>query len=218
MTDEPVERSVRTSNERPFNVPVIHRVAAISHIDFDERIIRMIAVPYGEQTVINEQGRSFVEEFDPDAFKGIETSKTRIPIYRGHDPDKAIGIAKSFDPTNRQGLIAEAYISDTPLGEDTLRLARDGVLGASVGAAVRPSDVQRRTVSVGGRTLPLLRRMRAFLDHIALLPNPAYLGATVLAVRQGQAVPAEESLLETPKLDSVLALLGEDYWKSTTRR
>lgn len=217
MTVEPVEQPVRSSNERPFNVPVMHRVAAISHIDFNERIIRMVAVPYGEQTVINEQGRTFVEEFDPDAFKGIETSKTRVPIYRGHDPDKAIGLVQSFDTKDRHGLVAEAYISDTPLGEDTLRLARDGVLGASVGAAVRPSDVQRRTVSVGGRTLPLLRRMRAFLDHIALLPNPAYLGAQVLAVRQGQS-PAEEVLLETPKLDSVLALLGEDYWKSATRR
>ena len=218
MTGEPVEEVLEAQRtQRPFDAPIIQREASISGVDFAERIVRMVVVPYEEQTVIVESGGTFIEEFDPGAFKGIETRKSRIPIYRGHDPNHPVGLVQSFDTADRSGLIAEARISKTALGDETLQLAADGVLGASVGAAVRPSDSQRRRITVNGRSLPLIRRMRAFVDHIGLLPNPAYLGAQVLAVRQGQAPPAGESLLETPNLDSVLALLGDDYWKSLTR-
>jgi hypothetical protein len=50
---------------------------------------------------------------------------------------------------------------------------------------------------------------RAFLDHVALVPNPAYKGAGVLAVRQEQGLPAEQEAVQpTPNLDKVLTLLG----------
>jgi phage head maturation protease len=68
--------------------------------------------------------------------------------------------------------------------------------------AVRPADQiwsQQRTVR---------RISKAFLDHIALVPNPAYQGAEVLAVRSSPAAPPFEVPPATPYLDEVLAYLA----------
>jgi hypothetical protein len=47
------------------------------------------------------------------------------------------------------------------------------------------------------------RIMRAFVDHIGFVEDPAYVGAEVLAVRAGQSglLVAEQPLPETPNLD-----------------
>jgi phage head maturation protease len=88
------------------------------------------------------------------------------------------------------------------LGDETLQLADDGVLGASVGMAVRPAD----QVWSAGRSRR--RIAKAFLDHIALVPNPAYQGAEVLAVRSQVQAPSFEAPPATPYLDEVLAYLA----------
>ena len=65
--------------------------------------------------------------------------------------------------------------------------------------AIRPTDqvLDRRD---GSR---VRRIRRAFLDHLALVPDPAYQGAEVLAVRS-DTLAAEEappSVLSTPRMD-----------------
>jgi hypothetical protein len=49
--------------------------------------------------------------------------------------------------------------------------------------------------------------LRAFLDHLAFVEDPAFVGAEVLAVRAGQhglTVVAQAPLPETPSLDDFL--------------
>ena len=84
-----------------------------------------------------------------------------------------------------------ARIAKTALGDETLALADEDCLGASVGFAV----------AGGGQELDRVNRRRrikkAFLDHLAFVPDPAYSGAGVLSVRSAPSA--------TPNLDEVLA-------------
>jgi len=144
-----------------------------------------------------------VETVAPGAFDGIETREEHVSANRDHNYERTFGKVVSYRSTDPFGLIANIYVSDTPLGNETLQLAADGVLKGSVGMLVRRSD---QLVKKGFR-----RIKRAFLDHVSLVPNPAYKGAGVLAVRQEQGLPAEDEgapLAPTPNLDKVMALLG----------
>src|SRR5215216_4718468 len=136
-----------------------------------------------------------VETVAPGAFDGIETRDEHVSANRDHNYERTFGKVLSYrdDPA---GLIANIYVSDTPLGNETLRLAADGVLKPSIGMLVRRSD---QLLKKGSR-----RIKRAFLDHMSLVPNPAYRGAGVLAVRQEQGSPVEDEgtpLAPTPNLD-----------------
>lgn len=183
-------------------LPVEHRAAEVANVDTEERIITFIAVPYGQETIVADRdGSPIGEVVERGAFKGIETRSPDNPITinREHDYRRTVGKAVAFDTDDERGLIVDAHISRTPLGDETLQLAKDGVLRASVGMAFRRADAPVRN---GLRTIK-----RAFLDHIALLPNPAYAGATVLAVREQDQQAGRTA---TPNLDAVLAMLGDD--------
>ena len=88
-------------------------------------------------------------------------------------------------------------ISNTPLGDETLALADDRVLGASVAMMVARSGMEIRNG---------LRRIFRIdvLDHVALLPNPAYAGAEVLDVRVAEQAPD----VAMPNLEEVLSIDG----------
>lgn len=180
--------------------PVEWRTAVVADINQRERIIEVIAVPYNEETVVEyppRSGRTIMESVLPGAFRGIDTRSVepkdkRVSVNREHDPHKTIGLARTFYPDRPEGLIAELKISSTLAGNEALELATDGVLGASVGMMVYRND---QRVSGGKRHI-----LRAFLDHIALVVNPAYGGAQVLSVRDALA-PREH--VETPHLDEV---------------
>lgn len=182
------------------NEPVETRAAQVVNVDFTERIIEMVVVPYDQEAVVPYQGQMLVETVAPGAFAGIETRGEFVTANRDHDHTRAIGKVVSYRD-NPTGLIADVYVSDTTLGNETLRLAADGVLKASAGMLIRRSD---QVVKNGVR-----RIKRAFLDHVALVPNPAYVGAGVLSVRQEQGLqPVDEGRLATPNLDKILTLLG----------
>ena len=183
--------------------PVEVRSATLTNVDFEERIIQVVAVPYDQEAVVPYAGQMVVETVAPGAFNGIETREEHVSANRDHQYERTFGKVVSYRSDDPVGLIANIYVSDTPLGTETLRLAADGVLKASVGMLVRRSD---QVVKKGTR-----RIKRAFLDHVSLVPNPAYRGAGVLAVRQEQGLPAEDEgapPAPTPNLDKVMALLG----------
>jgi len=183
--------------------PVEIRSATVTNVDFEERIIQLVAVPYDEEAVVPYNGQMVVETVAPGSFDGIETRSEHVSANRDHQYERTFGKAVSYRSDDPVGLITNIYVSDTPLGTETLRLAADGVLKGSVGMLVRRSD---QVVKNGRR-----RIKRAFLDHVSLVPNPAYRGAGVLAVRQEQGLPAEDEgapPAPTPNLDKVLALLG----------
>jgi len=183
--------------------PVEVRSATITGVDFEERIIQVIAVPYDQEAVVPYGGQMLVETVAPGAFDGIETREEHVTANRDHNYERTFGMVRSYRSNDPVGLITDLHVSNTPLGDETLRLAADGVPKASVGMLVRRSD---QVVKKGFR-----RIKRAFLDHVSLVPNPAYRGAGVLAVRQEQGLPAEDvntPLAPTPNLDKVMALLG----------
>lgn len=184
------------------NEPVEIRSATLKSVDFEDRIIQLLVVPYDEEAVVEYRGKMLVETVAPGAFDGIETREEHVSANRDHQYERTFGKVVAYRTGESAGLVADVYASDTPLGDETLRLAADGVLKPSVGMLVRRAD---QIISNGKR-----RIKRAFLDHVSLVPNPAYRGAGVLAVRQEQRLPAEEQppSAPTPNLDKVMALLG----------
>lgn len=185
----------------PRREPVELRAAQVSSVDFPERIIEFIAVPYGEEIVVPYfDGKTIREVVEPGAFKGVE-GRNHVTINRDHDPRRVVGKVVEFRTDDPRGLITRAFISRTELGDETLSLAADGILKASVGMVVPRTGMRIRN--------GLRRIKKAMLDHIALLPNPAYSSAEVLAVRGGLPEPTAEDVKPkpTPNLDEILALL-----------
>lgn len=182
--------------------------ASVDGVDFEQRIIDVIAVPYGQEAVVEYRGDVVREVVEAGAFDGIESRNDPIPANREHNRSETFGKVIAADPNDPRGLRLSIRASRTPKGDDALQLAADGILRASVGMRVRPRDQIIRN--------GLRRIRRAFLDHISLVESPAYDGAAVLAVRdqdetQGQPAPS------TPVLDGFLsdpviaAVLAERY-------
>lgn len=176
------------------------RTANVDNVDLDQRIITVIAVPYEQETEIMYRQEIWKEVFTRTAFNGLDPETRRIPVNREHNPEHLVGKVIETHPDHNDGLITDVKISHTDRGDETLELARDGVLSASAGFMVkRPADqsLDRRSMT--------RRIRRAFLDHVALVGAPAYEGAKVLAFRNSTDSPeAQLSPLVTPKLDGFL--------------
>lgn len=182
--------------------PVEFRAARVDDVDFSERVITVIAVPYEEPATIEYRGEIWQEVFDRRAFDGIDSKQSRIPVNREHNRDLYVGRAQAFYPNREEGLVTSLKIFDTERGDETLRIAADDGLSSSIGFAVRGSD------QVLDRSTMTRRIKRAFIvDHISLVAQPAYAGARVLNVRTDiPAVDGPAAPIITPALD---ALLGD---------
>lgn len=178
--------------------PIEYRDTAVTGVDFAQRIIEMIAVPYEQEAAVEYRGETWQESFERGAFDGVETRTKPIRANRGHDKERTVGKAVNLWPLREEGLVAEVRIAKTLLGDETLALASEDMLSVSVGFGVRGSD------QVLNR--PYRRIKRAFLDHLAFVESAAYEGAKVLSVR-GEEPPSAADLprLVTPNLDEVLA-------------
>jgi phage head maturation protease len=171
--------------------PVEFRSSTVTGVIFGQRIIEVIAVPYDETAVVEYRGEIWNESFDRHAFDGIEKQPNRVRVNRDHDRMRTIGKVVNFWPSRQEGLVAAVRIAQTVLGDETLALADDDCLGASVGFAASGSG------QVLDRRSRLRRIKKAFLDHLAFVPDPSYAGAGVLNVRSGAPVtPALDELRE----------------------
>jgi HK97 family phage prohead protease len=177
-------------DERP-DGPLEYRTATTLNVRYPERVIELIAVPYNEETRVVHDGRWITETVAPGAFAG---AKGDIRVNRGHDVETPVGRVVGLHPNDQRGLRADVKIVNTPAGNDVLELAAEELLGASVGMAPYPggeeytTDRSRRVIT------------RAFLAHIAMVGEPAYEGARVLAVRSAPAEPVSG----TPNLDRLI--------------
>lgn len=183
---------------------------AVSNVDFDERIISIIAVPWEQATRVEYRNEVWNELFSRGSFDGIETRQRRIPATAvlqkpnpnpGHIGGRVVGKVTTAYPSHPDGLGLDVKISNTPVGDETLQLAYDDALSPSVGFMARPGDthLDRRSMT---------RRVnRAFLDHIAFVPQQAYLGAKILGVRDSGRVVDAATLppLITPAIDEFMA-------------
>lgn len=194
--------------ERAGAMPVEERAAKIDNVNVAERILTVIAVPFEQPTQVPYRGEVWEEVFTRAAFHGFEPSKRRVPVSavlrapafdhnNGHLVGKVVGVY----PERQDGLILDMRIAATPAGDETLELSSNDVLSPSVGFAVRGADQQldRRAMK---------RRVnRAFLDHVSMVPTPAYPGARVLSMRDAGPVQSAAALepLRTPGLDEILS-------------
>jgi phage head maturation protease len=103
-----------------------------------------------------------------------------------------VGKVINFQPSRQEGLVAAVRIAQTTLGDETLTLADEDCLGASVGFAVHGSgqELDRRNKT--------RRIKKALLDHLSFVPDPAYISAGVLSVRAAalRVTPALDELIE----------------------
>ena len=142
--------------------------------DGDGRTIRGIAVPYNQPVRIDSR---LVEQFAPGAFNHQLRAAHRVRLAREHlDLGGTLigrGVLMRNDPA---GLYVEMRVSETPIGDETLALVKDGALeDLSVGFQER-----RSRMIAGGIT----ERVKANLAEVAITLAGAYGElATVSGVR-----------------------------------
>ncbi len=157
-------------------------------VNWSDRIITLVVVPYEEPALVEYAGQIWQESFSRGAFARLDPQRT-VRANREHDSGKVVGRVLRFDTRDPRGLVADIKIAKTPLGDETLSLADEDMLSASVGFGVNP-----RTGQVLDRAARTRRIIDAVVDHVSLVMSPAYSGARVLAVRSA-----------TPHLDHFLA-------------
>lgn len=192
------------------------RAAAIDDVNRKQRIITVVAVPYDEEGPALYRGELWNEVHRRGAYRGLDLSAGRVPINVEHDPKIQLGKAASIDTEHPTGLISRMKISDRgDMGERYLDLAADDAVSASVGFYLKSYADQRL------HRRNMLREInRAFLDHIALVGQPAFTGAKVLSVASDgqQKTTADLPRLVTPHLDAVLSDEMFQWAASETRQ
>jgi phage head maturation protease len=199
VTDE----STSPASEEAPAEPILYRSSSVVGVNYAQRIIELVAAPYDEEAVVMWRGEPWRELFLRGAWDGIEKRPNRIKANREHDKTRTVGKVTSFWPSRTEGLVAATRIAKTPLGDETLALADDDCLGASVGYAAPPRYVE---LDKSGR--PGLRRVkRAFMDHLSFVSDPTWESAAVLSVRgaAGSQSAADLPKLVTPHLDELIA-------------
>lgn len=183
----------------------------IDGVDFGQRIITVLAVPYEHPTLVPYRKEVYSEVFSRSAFNGIESQNRKIPATAAleipapnHAGGRLVGRVIKSDPYGQDGLVSEIKISRTPQGDDTLELAADEALWPSIGFMVKNPKFDEEL----DRYKKTRRVNRAFLDHLAFVGQPAYDGAKILAMRSQAEAEALESQQEpfspTPRMDEFL--------------
>lgn len=175
----------------------------ISEVRFPDRIITIVAMPYNEESP--RAGGRFLESFAPGSFAGLEHRNGRIRVNREHVIGAPVGRVDTWHSAREDALVAELRVSRTVLGDETLELASDGVLDASVGFLPMPGG----EVWTENRSKRLITK--AWLHHLGLTADGAYEGARVLEVRRADNTPAvpPAPVSETPNRDALIAMLME---------
>lgn len=190
-------------NEEPLRFRSKEQGVETVAVSWPNRTIEVIVTPWEHEAVVDDYpGRGLVTEvFSRGAYDGIETRPNRVRVNRDHIAERTVGRALTFSPKHERGLVAELKIADTLLGDETLQLAADDCLDASAGWRPMPGGLRWEARN-------RVRVVKAWLGHIALVPEPAYEGARVLAVRADSPTAAEPPQL-TPHRDELQAWLFE---------
>lgn len=176
--------------------PVELRTAPLEAVAYPDRTIDLIAVPYDQWTLVECRGRVVEESVAPGAFGAVKQRQRKFLVNLEHNPERWVGTVVDLRTDDPAGLRARLRVRRGTEGDQALNDAADGLLGASIGMAVGPD----------GQTWERNRRRihKAFLDHIALTAQPAYVGAEIVDVRSHPSVQRTASSA-TPNLDKILA-------------
>ena len=140
------------------------------------RTLAGLALPYNVEATVNDGTKVM---FMP----GSLNSGGKMPkLYLGHDSTQAVGLVTAMVDTPG-GMMYEARISETTLGNEALVLAADGVLDAvSVGVnPTRFSYDEKGTMVIES----------ADWQELSLVPYGAFEGASVDRVSASQGIPQE---------------------------
>jgi phage head maturation protease len=186
------------TGNRSQTVEVEHRASSLQDVNKKQRLIDLIIVPYDQEADVFWRGDIWHESHDRNAYRGIEDHAGRVQANREHVKGDTVGRLVAADPNHEAGLFGRVKVYSTSRGDETLTLAEEGGVFPSIGFRVNSfadQKIDRRAMT--------RRIMRAFVDHIGFVEDPAYVGAEVLAVRAGQSglLVAEQPLPETPNLD-----------------
>lgn len=190
----------------------------VAEVNFPKRTVTCVAMPYERPTMIPYGSKTVTEVVSRTAFTGIEKRTSQVRVNRDHSWDKPVGKVIALHPSRKEGLVAEVKISATPLGEETLALCNDDVLSASVGFGLLRRDDGRvwEDAEVWEQNHQVRRLNRLWLDHLALVPNPAYTDAAVLNVRKVGALTPD--LGDTPNRDLLVVLAQRAELDELNRR
>lgn len=178
-----------------------------SEVKVTAREIDVRAVPYSTPALVYDEreNRVYTESMAPGAFTVDPPQRpNRVKVLRDHDATRLVGHCRAIRPNKPDGLHCTFQISRTPLGNESLELARDGSLHVSVGFAAHPSGDQ------WSEDRSSVVRTKCELWEVSLVPFPAYEGAEVLAVRRSPLVSELPELelalpVPTPNLDEIRA-------------
>jgi HK97 family phage prohead protease len=190
--------------------PLRFRSGAQLGVSFPQRLVEVVVSPYEEPALVEYRGRMVSETIARGAYNGIQrrAGSNGVRANRDHDITRPCGKVIAFHPSRDEGLVAEIKMSKTQLGDETLELCDDGVLGVSAGYL--PKNPLTDSEQWQGRNR--VRILKAWLGHVAFTAEPAYEGARVLAVRTaGQ--PPEPERIATPNLDIVRGFLLTDRYE-----
>jgi hypothetical protein len=180
------------------------RSAQVADVNYPNRLIELIVMPYEQPTSVAYHDRLIEEVVSRGAFDGVEkrTSQIRVNLDHRVQVEKTIGRAVALHPSRAEGLVAELRISRTQAGDDALELAADGSLGASAGFMLLAGDDGKPKPGAEVWETRSRRRLNhLFLHHVAMTPDPAYMGAEVLSVRTADTPHEPEGHDATPNLD-----------------
>lgn len=202
--------------EQPYR-PIEIRATPPQNLDvsFAKRTVELIVMPYEEAALVPYEQRMIQEIVTRGAFDGIEKRPNRVKANRDHDLTRLCGKAIRFHPSRTEGLVAEVRMTNTVLGEETLELVNEGMLGASAGF-LPGWDAERGEFLEEWPTQNYRRLNKVWLHHIAMTPDPAYDSAQVLAVRQKTNEPVYVS--ETPRLDRLRQEMLEERYQELSRQ
>lgn len=192
------EPMMRAADEAPPSLYVETRTATLENVDSNKRVITLIAAPYEQPAMVDYRGETWKEIFLRTAWASVMSGAAhRVRVNREHNPNLVCGKAVKFYD-RPEGLVADLRIAKTHLGDEALVLADEGCLSASVGFGASRDDCEfdRRTMT--------RRIKRAYLDHIALVQSPAYIGAEVLSVREAPTFTVPPTRVATPDLDAAI--------------
>lgn len=150
-----------------------------------------VCVPYGRTSMKTEYPAG--ERFLPGAFAALTARSAKVRLRDAHAQDerRPVGIATGFSDSD-EGLVGRFRFYDTPEGRGAWENVVEETYG---GLSVGFYPVRDRKSADGVREI-----VEAKLHHVALVDEPAYEEARVLAVRH-----------DTRPLPDVSELLATDY-------
>lgn len=129
--------------------------------------------------------------------KTIKERGDRIKVLRGHDDEKPIGLPIEMKE-DEFGLFSVSKISETPLGDESLVLAKDGIFDLSIGYVpikvdfMRMADFDDESEVAGEDVIRLLKEIKLY--EYSLVAFPSNEMARITSVK-GRSVDDLASLL-----------------------